>query len=246
MATEPARPRVLGIVGGTGPESTIDYYRRLISTWRARRLDGSSPRVIIDSLETGAVLQLLGEGDFDSVGRMVGSALAELAAAGCGRALLASNAVHLAYDHIQPPAPMPLIHIVDTARDAAAAAGHRRLGMLGTTFVAQSRLYPDRFEPAGLTIIVPRPDEQAVVHQIYMGELVLGEFRDDSRRRLVDLIATMRDRDAIDGLVLGGTELALTLTEPTYAGVPILDTARIHVEAAVDWLINGAERGDGG
>jgi aspartate racemase len=246
VTIQPSTVRVLGIVGGTGPESTIDYYRRLISTWRARRQDGSSPRVIINSLETGAVLRLLGEGDFDAVGRLVGSGLAELGAAGCGAVLLASNAVHLAYDHIEPPAPMPLIHIVDVARDAAVAAGHRHLGMIGTTFVAQSRLYPDRFEPAGLTVVVPRPEEQAIVHQIYMGELVLGEFRDDSRQRLVDLIARMRDRDGIDGLILGGTELALTLTEPTYAGVPILDTARIHVAAAVDWLIDRDEGRDRG
>ena len=75
--------------------------------------------------------------------------------------------------------------------------------------------------------------------RIYVGELVVGEFREDSRTRLVDLVATMRDRDVIDALVLGGTELPLTLTEPAYAGVPILDPSRIHVDAAIDWLLGG-------
>lgn len=237
----PIAPRVLGIVGGTGPESTIDYYRSLVATWRRRRLDGSYPRVIIDSVEAGRVIRLLGEGEYVAVGREVGAALGELAAAGCGQALLASNAVHLAFDHIDPPSPMPLIHIVEVTREAAVAGGHRRLGLIGTRFVMQSRLYPDRFEPAGLTIVVPTPNEQDAVHGIYVGELVLGEFRDDSRERLVELIAAMRDRDRIDGLILGGTELALTLTEPTYAGVPILNTAQIHVDAAVDWLLGGGE-----
>ena len=37
----------------------------------------------------------------------------------------------------------------------------------------------------------------------------------------------------IDGLILGGTELSLILTEPTYAGLPVLDTTQIHVEAIV-------------
>jgi aspartate/glutamate racemase len=50
----------------------------------------------------------------------------------------------------------------------------------------------------------------------------------------------MRARDGIDAVLLGGTELALILTEPTYAGVPILNTAQIHVEAAVDWLLEGS------
>ncbi len=229
--------RVLGIVGGVGPESTIDYYRSLVASWRRRRPDGSYPRVIIDSVDAGRVIRLLGEGEFGAVGRDLGAALGELAAAGCGRALIASNATHLAFDHIDPPPQMPMIHIVDAARDAAVAGGHRRLGLIGTRFVMQARLYPDRFEPVGLTIAIPTPDEQEIVHGIYMGELIAGEFRDDSRQRLVDVIAAMRDRDHIDGAILGGTELALILTERTYADVPILNTARIHVESALDWLL---------
>jgi aspartate racemase len=239
--------RVLGIVGGTGPESTIDYYRSLVAVWRRRRPDGSYPRLIIDSVEAGLVIRLLSEGEYDAAGRELGAALGELAAAGCGRALLASNLCHMAFDRIDPPPQMPLIHIVEVARDAAVAAGHRRLGLIGTRFVMESRLYPDRFDPAGLTIVVPAADEQEMVHAIYFGELVVGEFRDDSRERLVALIAAMRDRDGIDGLILGGTELALTLTAPVYAGVPILDTVRIHVEAAVDWLLAEDESApDGG
>jgi aspartate racemase len=231
--------RILGIVGGVGPESTIDYYRRLVAGWRRRRPDGSFPRVIIDSIEAGSTMRALGEGDFDLVGRAVGEALGQLAAAGCGSALISSNATHLAFDRIQPPSPLPMLHIVDAALGAARAAGHRRLGIIGTRFVTRSRLYADRFEPAGIEIVVPPERDQELVHAIYMGELVLGVFRDDSRERLVEVIAHLRDHQAIDGVILGGTELALILTEPTSAGVAVLDTAGIHVEAALDWLVGG-------
>lgn len=236
--------RKLGIVGGTGPESTIDYYRSIVSTWRRRRPDGTFPRVIIDSVDGGTVIRDLGTGDHAAVGRAFGAALTELAAAGCGMALIASNAGHLAFEHIDPPSPIGLIHIVDAARDASVAAGHRRLGIIGTRYVVRSRLYPDRFAPAGIEIVRPSADEQDVVHDIYLGELVEGVFRDESRERIVAVIAAMRHRDGIDGVVLGGTELALILTEPAYAGVPILDTARIHVEAGVDWLLGGDVPGE--
>ena len=229
--------RVLGVVGGTGPESTVDYYRSIVAAWRRRRPDGTYPRVIIDSVEAGAVFRLLADGGFAEIGRIVGAALGELAAAGCGRALLASNASHLAFDQIDPPPPIPLIHIVDAARDAASAAGHRRLGIIGTRFVMESRLYPDRFTPAGIEVVLPNEDERAAVHRIYFGELVQGVFRDESRDELVAIVAAMRDRDGIDGVILGGTELALILTEPTAAGVPVLNTAQVHVDAAVDWLL---------
>jgi len=236
-----APERILGIVGGIGPESTIDYYRTLVAIWRQRRPDASYPRVIINSVEAGRVLRLLGQSEFGAVGRDVGAALGELVAAGCGRALIASSATHLAFEQIDPPPGIPMIHIVDVARAAARAGGHHRLGLIGTRFVMQSRLYSDRFEAIGLAVVNPTPEEQEVVHAIYMGELVLGEVRDDSRDRLVAVIAAMRDRDSIDGLILGGTELSLTLTEPTYAGVPILNTAHIHVDAAISWLL-GEER----
>jgi aspartate racemase len=231
------RPRVLGIVGGTGPESTVDYYRSLIATWRRRRPDGSYPRVIIDSVEAGRLIRNLGDGDFAAVGRDLGAAVGELAAAGCERALLASNASHLAFDQIDPPPPIPLIHIVDMTRDAAMAGGHRQLGVLGAKFVMASSLYRDRFAPLGLNVVAPNAEEQELIHGIYMGELLQGVVRPESRDALVAVIETMRDRDGIDGLILGGTELALILTEPTYAGVGILNTAQIHVDAAIDWLL---------
>jgi aspartate racemase len=238
---EPAAgERVLGIVGGTGPESTIDYYRSLVATWRRRVPDGSYPRVIINSIEAGRVFKSLGDGDFAGVGRVLGPALMALASAGCERALLASNASHLALDKIDPPSPIPLIHIVDTARGAAASAGHRRLGLLGTRFVMESDLYPVRLKPAGLQVIIPSAEERELVHGIYFGELVQGIVRDESRQALTSVVDAMRLRDQIDAVILGGTELALILTEPTCAGIPVLNTAQIQVDAAVDWLVGEA------
>lgn len=229
--------RVLGIVGGTGPESTIDYYRSLIATWRRRRPDGSYPRVMINSIEAGRVFRNLAAGDWAAVGRDLGPAVAELAAAGCQQALLASNASHLAFDVIEPTASIPLIHIVEAARDAAVRAGHRRLGLLGTSFVVESELYPSTMDAADIEIVRPNEREREIVHEIYFGELVHGVIRDESRRTLTAVVAALRDRDAIDGVILGGTELALVLTDPTCAEIPVLNTAQIHVDAAVDWLL---------
>ena len=229
--------RILGIVGGTGPESTVDYYRTLVATWRRRRPDGTFPRVIVNSVEGSQVIRWLGEREFVRVGEELGAAVTALAAAGAGAALLASNASHLAYPEVAARSPLPLIHIVDAARDAALLRGYGRLAIFGTQFVMDSRLYQDRFEPAGLTIVLPEPEDQAYIHEIYLGQLVLGVFRDETRDRLIEILAGLRDREKIDALILGGTELALILTEPTYADVPILNTAKIHVEAAVDWLL---------
>ena len=231
--------RILGIVGGTGPESTVDYYRSIIASWQRQRTDGSYPRLIINSLDAGRIFRLLGERDYSGIARDVIPALEQLAAAGAGRALLASNATHLAFVEIAAASPIPLIHIVDAARDAASARGHRRLGIFGTRYVMESSLYPDRFEARGIEIVAPTPAERDDIHATYFDELVRGVVLDGTRERLVEIVATMRDRDGIDGMLLGGTELSLILTEPVYADVPILDTARTHADAGVDWLLEG-------
>jgi aspartate racemase len=203
---------------------------------------GAIRGVIINSIEAGRVFRNLAEADWAAVGRDLGPAVAALAAAGCQRALLASNASHLAFDVIEPPPSIPVIHIVEATRAAATRGGHRRLGLLGTRFVMESDLYPSRLGAAGIAVIPPTDRERDVVHEIYFGELVQGVIREESRAVLTGVVTAMRDRDQIDGVILGGTELALILTDPTCAGLPVLNTAQIHVDAAVDWLL-GVDQG---
>ncbi len=228
--------RILGIVGGTGPESTIDYYRRLVAGWRARTLDGSYPRVIIDSVEAGRVIRWLADGEYGLVAEAIGDAIRALAAADAKLVIIASNAVHLAYEPIALRASVPILHIVDAARDAAVRVGYRRLALFGTRFVMESSLYPTRFGP-GFEIVPPDAGERDVIHRIYMDELLAGLIRDESRERLLAIVSAMREREGIDAVLLGGTELALILGSSNTLPVPILDTAGIHVEAALDWML---------
>ena len=98
----------------------------------------------------------------------------------------------------------------------------------------QAPLYPETFARHGLAIVVPAAEEQEFIHDKYMGELFFGTIRAETHARLLAIAAAMQQRDGVDGLILGGTELSLILREPTAAGLPVLDTTQIHVEAAVE------------
>jgi aspartate racemase len=232
--------RILGVVGGTGPESTIDYYRDLIAIWQARAPEESYPRVIINSVNGPRVFAALAAGTLEKVADEIVPALEQLAAAGVGTALVASNAGHLAFEHYAPRSPVPLIHIGDAARDAAIAGGMRRVALIGTRYVVEASMYPDRFRPAGIELVVPTEDELAWIHEIYLAELLPGVLLDTTRARLEEIVQRMRDQDGVDGLLLGGTELALILRDPTCAGVPVLNTARLHAAKGVDWLLGSS------
>ncbi len=95
----------------------------------------------------------------------------------------------------------------------------------------------EAFARRGITIVVPNAEEQAFIHTKYMDELFVGTVLDETRAALLDIVETMKHRNNVDGLVLGGTELSLILREPTAAGLPILDTTQIHVDVAIEWML---------
>jgi aspartate racemase len=75
------------------------------------------------------------------------------------------------------------------------------------------------------------------IHERYIGELLKGDFRDETRQGFVALIGRLREHSRIDGAILGGTELPLLLKSPEVAGVPVLDTTALHVAAIVRRLL---------
>ena len=235
MATE----KMLGILGGVGPESTADYYRRFIDRWRERGPAGTYPSILLDSLNSKPALDaLLLEGNLDPAVRLFESSVARLAGAGAQLGLIASVMMHLAFDRVAAAAPIPMLSVLDVLVDAARAGGIRRPGVVAPRPTTEGGFFARPFEAAGIELVRPEEADRAFVHEVYFGELVKGRFTDETRARLVGVIERMKTRHDIDAVILGGTELPLILREPTYAGVPVLDASAVHVEAAVDWLVD--------
>ena len=227
----------LGIVGGIAPESTIEYYRSLVALYRERKNDGSYPRILINSINLTRMIGLIGAGEIREVTEMLIESVQQLARGGAEVALFASNTPHLVFDDVAAASPIPMISIVEETCRVAEAIGAKRLGLFGTRFTMQAPFYPNRFRASGMTVIAPAPDEQAFIHDKYMNELVPGLFRDETRAQLIAIINAMKQRHDIDAIILGGTELPLTLKEQSYDGVKVLDTTKIHVASAVEILL---------
>ena len=225
------------MIGGTGPESTVEYYRRLISTYHARVSESGAPPIIINSVDNKNLVKWFTAGELARVVDFLAAEIERLARAGADFALIAAVTPHLGFDKLQQQASIPLLSIVEATADAAKKAGLRRLALFGTRFTMQAALFPEAFARRGMTIVVPDEKEQEFVHAKYMGELFVGAILDETRASLVDLVEIMKRRDHVDGLILGGTELSLILREPTAAGLSVLDTTQIHVETALEWML---------
>ncbi len=229
--------KTLGIVGGIGPESTIEYYRFILDGYRARVPDGSAPHLIIDSIDVNRGLAMLDASDHAGLADYLSASLDRLVGAGAEVALIAANTPHIVFDEVQRRTPLPMLSIVQATCDHAHGLGLKRLGLLGTGFTMRARFYPDVFARAGLELITPRADEQAFIHDKYIHELLKNQFLPETRAALIGIVDRMRKDEGIEALLLAGTELPLILRGAEPEGVAFLDTTTIHVNAAVDAIV---------
>ena len=230
--------KILGIIGGMGPESTIEYYRQVIALYRQRKQDGSYPLIIINSIDLKKILDFMDGNELVGLTEYLLAEVQKLAEAGADLGLLASNSPHVIFNELSRRSPIPLLSIVEAALEATIKRGLKRVGLLGTRFSMQGRYYPDVFSREGITVITPGAEEQDYIHDKYMNELVNGIIISETRERLLAIIERLKTQEGIEGLILGGTELPLILREETYSGIPVLDTTRIHVESAVTQMLS--------
>jgi aspartate racemase len=233
----PIAMKTIGILGGLGPESTVEYYRWMIAAYRERRRDGSYPSILINSINLKRLVDLVEAGNHEGMVEYMAGGIRALAKAGADLALIAANTPHIVFDGVRRESPIPMISIVEAARDAARSLGLRRPGVFGTRLTMQGGFYQEVFAGAGMTIVVPTEEEQAVIHERYMNELVKGVFLPETREKLAAIADDLKTRSGMDGLILGGTELPLILRDPTICGIPVLDTTRIHVHAAMEQVL---------
>jgi len=230
--------KTLGIVGGLGPESTVDYYQRIIARYRERTGDGSYPEFIINSVNLRKGLDFMDVNDLTGMADYLLEAIGKLARAGADFGLISANTPHIVFDELAPRSPIPLISIVEATCAVAKGRKLKRLALFGTRYTMQATFYPNVFSREGIELLVPEPDDQNYIHDKYFTELVPGKFLPETRAGLLAIVDRMKAKSDIDGVILAGTELPLILHDPSHNGIPFLDTTKIHVQAAVTKMVS--------
>jgi aspartate racemase len=229
--------KTLGIVGGTGPESTIEYYRLIVAGYRQQRPDGSYPPILITSLDMTRLLRDIGEDDLEAAAQYLTAEVERLRRAGADLAIIAANTPHVVFPEVAARSAVPMISIVETTCATARERGMRRVGLLGPRFVVEGDFYPKVLRTAGIEVVLPQRADAIRLHELYMGELMRGIVQPASREVVRAIVDDLVGRGA-DGVILGGTELSLLFSDDSIAGVPVLDTTRLHAAAAVTAMLS--------
>jgi aspartate racemase len=233
--------QTIGVIGGMSWESTAVYYRALNERVKEKLGGLHSAKVILYSVDFHEVERMQMSGDWDAGGKLLAAAARALELAGADFIVLATNTMHKVADAIESAVAIPLLHIADAAGEAIRAGGYKRVGLLGTRFSMEESFYRERLHMRfALDVIVPPADDREIVHRVIYDELCLGSVRDASREQYRRIIADLVAQGA-KAVVLGCTEIAL-LVGAKDASVPLFDTTAIHVRAAVERALDGADK----
>ncbi|WP_448073942.1 aspartate/glutamate racemase family protein [Georgenia yuyongxinii] len=230
--------RTIGLIGGMSWYSTAEYYK-VINTEVQRRLGGHhSARLLLCSLDFDEVRGLQLREDWDGAGELLADAARRLERAGADLVLIATNLMHKVAGPVEAALGVPLLHIGDAVGAAAVAAGHRRLGLLGTRWVMAESFYADRLARHGVTCVVPAPAQRELVDRVIFDELTQGVVTEESRQAVRGVLDDFVGAGA-DAVVLACTELELLLG-PEDSPLPLVDSMRAHALRAVELAREGA------
>lgn len=231
----------LGLVGGMGPESTIPYYHDIVYGVKEKLGQDSFPNLTIESVNVFDVLRLCGEENYDELTDYLMDAVHNLVNAGADFVALSANTAHIVFDRLQEQSPVPMVSIIETARDRAVRLNMKKLGLLGTIFTMTGDFFKLPFWNSGIEIVVPTVEEMDFINRKISSELELGIVREDTLRSFQEIIRHMKKEKGIEAVILGCTELPLLLNDEV-SPVPCLDTMKIHIETLVNMIVEKTDK----
>jgi aspartate racemase len=230
--------KTLGMIGGVGPESTIDYYKNIIAMYRERKRDGSYPQFVINSIDLQKGIDFLEADNLAGMAKFILHEIDKLPRAGAEFGIIAANTPHIVFDEVKAKSPIQLISIVQAACAHGKERGLKRLALFGTRYTMQANFYQKVFQREGIELVAPELSDQDYIHEKYFAELVPGIFLPATRADLLAIVDRMKSKMDIEGVVLAGTELALILRSESHNGIALLDTGKIHCQAAVNEMFS--------
>jgi aspartate racemase len=223
----------IGIVGGLGPESTLDYYRGIIDAFKPTYETLGFPEIAVESVDLRSFTEQAQGGEWDRIAAMLIDRFEILRRGGADFGAIASNTPHRVFDQVQKGTTLPLISIVEATRDHALQLGAAKLCLLGTGFTMRSDFFQRTFRKAGIEVVVPNQEEIEYIQDKIFSEIEFGIIKEDTKAGFLRILRRIETEQQIEGVILGCTELPMLL-KPGDFSLHYIDTTAIHIAAIVD------------
>ncbi len=229
--------KTIGILGGLGPEATIEYYREIIQALHSKTPDSDYPEIIVCSVNMTELWRIINTKQFNTLTTWLADKIQSLYDAGAEFAAIASNTPHIVFDDVQSKSPIPMLSIVEETCKKAKILSVKKCGLLGTRFTMQSGFYQECFNKNSISIAVPEKNDQEFLNEKIFSELQTGIINEQTKVKFLRIVKKMIDTQSIDSLLLACTELPLILKNDEY-GIPFLSTTAIHIDSIVKFCLS--------
>jgi aspartate racemase len=227
--------KLLGLIGGTGWPSTLEYYR-MINEGVNKHLGGLNfAKCILYSFNYAEIDELNKKNDMEEIYKKVHYAAEALEIAGIEGIILCANTLHMYADRLQAELDVPLIHIADATADTVVKSGISKVALLGTKPTMEMEFYKEKLRRRNIEVVIPDEGDRDFIHRSIMDELVKSIFLESTREKYIRIMKSLESRGA-QGIILGCTEIPLLIHQHD-AAIPLFNTLDIHARAAVDFMV---------
>jgi len=225
----------VGIIGGMGPESTLEYYKSIVYQYQKLNKKGDFPNVVIDSLNIYEMLELCNRKDYSALTKFILRAIENVAKAGADFAVIAANTPHVIFEEAEKLSPIPLISIVDATFERVKELKLDKVGLIGTKFTMREDFFKKKFRLNNIMVSLPLEDEQDYIDDKILKELEYGIVQAETKKNFLNILYDLRKRYDIQGVILGCTELPMLIKDEDI-DIKLFNTTNIHIDNVVEYM----------
>ena len=225
----------IGLVGGTGWVSTLDYYRYFNELIYKNTNGECTAEVIINSVNYPAIAKLTAAGKWDDIAKIMTDAALALQSAGAECILLGANTMHNVAPQVRSAIGIPFIHIAEETGKKILEKGINKVALLGTKYTMQLPFFKDTLTDMDIETIIPNDADTAIINAGIYNELALGIITEKTKESYLQIMQKLQQTGA-EGIILGCTEIPLLIKDKDF-DLPLFDTTFIHASAAVNFSL---------
>lgn len=226
----------IGLIGGISWVSTADYYKYINERVNEKLGDLNFAECIIYSFNYADIKKNNDANDWDKTFKMISDASEHLKSSGAEAIVLCANTMHIIADKLQEKVKLPIIHIATATANEIIKQKIKKVGLLGTKFTMEMDFFTSKLKEQNIEAIIPNEEDRAFIHYTIFEELGRGLLLPESKTRYISIINKLIEQGA-EGIILGCTEIPM-LVKQEDVNVPTFDTAKIHSNAAVEFMLS--------
>ena len=226
----------IGLIGGVGPVSTVNYYLELNRLYHNDFGVNEYPEIVIDSLSLNKVTTALADERYDIVCEILKKSADILRNAGAECVAICSNTPHIVLSQMVDELPLPIVSIVDANVQAVKNGGYKNVLVLGTLATMQSGMYQSVLAENGISSVTPSAEDQQTIADIIFPNLENGIVDPDERLEILALVEKYVAYQSVDAVLLACTELPLII-KPADLTIPVIDTALVHAKEIYEFAV---------